>query len=117
MINKHYKLVIIHVIGACVVIATLSRGAWAKRKRGIYLFDPLNGCAQFFRKGLFMNVCLVDTGLMCNGLKVVEDEMTMNWYLVDPELLASFADVSWGEPFIPTAGCMYIDLLPFEGNA
>ena len=64
-----------------------------------------------------MNVSLIDTGITYLGSRIVEDEVSLEWYWVDPELLASFADVSWDEPFVPTEGCMYIDLLPFEGNA
>ena len=64
-----------------------------------------------------MQVSLTDTGIMYQGARIVEDKVTLDWYLADPELLSAFADVSWDEPFIPTEGCMYIDYLPFEGNA
>ena len=64
-----------------------------------------------------MQVSLIDTGIIYLGSAIVEDEITLNWYWVDPKLLTSFADVDWSEPFIPTEGCMFIDNLPFEGNA
>ena len=54
-----------------------------------------------------MQILLADTGIHYYGARIMEDKISLNWYMADPKDLT----------FIDIYGVMRIDFMPFEGNA